>query len=77
MKIGDLVKLPSGKKVRIMCPAVPERPWAALQVGWTWQVCREHGHEAPGVAHYFHENRPIQLDEVDARALAEALNRAG
>ena len=74
LRVGDLLKLPSGRSVRIMCKVEPERPWAAVETGWIWHVIREHGLPAAGVSFYFHADRPIQLDEEDARALAKALN---
>lgn len=71
---GDFIKLPSGKNVRIMVPAVPERPWKAIEVGHVWHVCREHGLPAAGVSFYFGPRGPLQLDEADAMALAKGLN---
>lgn len=76
-RIGDLVSLPSGRKVRLMCAAEAGRPWAPIEVTPSyWHVCREHGVAGhAGVSHYFESRRPLQLDEADARALAIALNR--
>lgn len=77
IRVGDLVTLPSGAKVRVTCPGVPERPWAAIEHAWLWHVCRDHGLEAPSASHYFGgTGRPLQLDEDDAKALAEILNTA-
>lgn len=78
-RVGDEVTLPSGLKVRITAAAVKERPWAAIEVGWLWQVVREHPEPGtPLVQHFFHPTRghPLQLDEADAMVLAAALNRA-
>lgn len=77
VRVGDTVTLPSGLVVPITVAADPARPWAAIEVTHLWHVCRDHGHEQPGVSHYF-GGRPhlLQLDEADARALAAALNRA-
>lgn len=79
IRVGDEVQLPSGLKIKVTAAAVRERPWAALEIGWTWQVCREHADASKPLAeHYFHQqrNHPLQLDEADAKALAAALNRA-
>ena len=76
MKIGDLVKLPSGRKVRVMCAAEKGRPWAAVEITpSSWHVCRDHGQAGHGgVSHYFNTSRPLQLDAADARELAKLLN---
>ena len=53
--------------------AVRDRPSAAVETGWLWHVCREHGREGhPLVSFYFDPLRrtPLQLDEADAKALA-------
>lgn len=77
IRVGDEVTLPSGTKVRITAPAVPERPWVAVEHAWLWHVCREHGLDRPSASHYFGgTGRPLQLDGADAKALAEMLNLA-
>ena len=74
LRPGDIVTLPSGRKVRIMVAAEPSRPWSAIEMGHSWQVCREHGLPAAGVSFYFGDRGPLQLQEDDAKALATTLN---
>jgi hypothetical protein len=65
--------------VRITAHAEPSRPWEEVFLGRNWHVVRKC---APGanpleLEHYFGgERAPLQLDELDAEALAGALNRA-
>ncbi len=76
LRIGELVKLPSGKKVRVIFPTVQGRPWSAVQAEHVWHVCREHGLAAQGVTFVFDpvSRHPMRLDQADAEALATALN---
>lgn len=78
IRVGDGVTLPSGRVVRVTVAAEATRPWAAIETGWLWHVCRDHGRDHPLVSFYFDPVRrtPLQLDEADAKALAAALNRA-
>ena len=67
-----------GMRVKLTVEAVRERPSGAVQTGWLWHVCREHGRERhPLVSFYFDPVRrvPLQLSEEDAKALADFLNR--
>lgn len=67
---------PSGRKVRLMANPEKAWPWAAVETGYVWHVCRDHGIDGrPSTSLYFDSNKPLQLDEGDARALANALNR--
>jgi hypothetical protein len=78
-RVGEEVVLPSGLRVKVTVEAVRDRPWAAIETGWLWHVCREHGRERqPLVSFYFDpvRRRSLQLDERDASALAKILNRA-
>jgi len=78
-RVGDDVTLPSGLRVKLTVKAVRDRPWAAIETGWLWHVCREHGREGHAlVSFYFDPVRriPLQLSEADARALADLLNQA-
>jgi hypothetical protein len=55
------------------------RPWAAVFLGRNWHVIREcaPGGNCLGIEHYFGgQPAPLQLDEADAVALADSLNRA-
>jgi hypothetical protein len=41
-------------RVKVTVEAARDRPWAAVETGWLWHVCREHGCEAqPLVSFYF------------------------
>ena len=76
LRIGDMVKLPSGKRVRVLLPTGASRPWSAVQADHVWQVCREHGLLAQGVSFVFDpvSRNPLRLAAADALALAAALN---
>jgi hypothetical protein len=77
LSIGDAVKLPSGRYVKIVCRSSASRPWQAAKTGYVWHVCRPHQDAAQaGASYYFDPAKPtpLQLDEADAKALAEALN---
>jgi hypothetical protein len=79
IRIGGQMQLPSGRTVRITAKGAETRPWGAVFVGRSWHVVREcSAGDAPGrVQIYFGgEPAPLQLDEADAIALADALNRA-
>ena len=79
-QVGDDVMLPSGRVVRVTVRAVREWPWAAVQTGWLWHVCRKHSRDGHALlSFYFDPVRPaapLLLDEADAKVLAAALNRA-
>ncbi len=75
--VGDDVRLPSGRYVRIVCAASVSRPWQAVETGYVWHVCRPHQDPAQtGASYYFDPAKPtpLQLEETDARALTAALN---
>ena len=74
--IGDRVTLPNGLSVLVTAAADPARPWEAVRSGSRWQVCRRQSLGEHAVSAYSGGRRgALQLDEGDARALAEALNR--
>jgi hypothetical protein len=73
-KLGGSITLPNGLKVRITAAADPNRPWAAVASGRLWYVCREHGQHDAGGFYFGGRATPLLLDEVSARALADALN---
>jgi hypothetical protein len=52
------------------------RPWQAQENKGVWNVCRlQNPSSSAGVALYYGGNAiPLQLDEADARRLAELLN---
>ena len=63
----------------ITAAAAPTRPWGAVFLGRNWHVVREcPTGQAPGRVQYYFGGTlgPLQLDEADALALAEMLNRA-
>jgi len=69
--------LPSGRHVKIVCAASRSRPWQAVETGFVWHVRRPHPYpEQGGASYYFDPAKPtpLQMDEADARALADALN---
>jgi hypothetical protein len=76
MDLGTEVKLPSGRRVRLTAPFDARRPWSATQVQNAWQVCRALAQpgERGGAFYYGGSPLPLQLNEEDAKALAELLN---
>jgi hypothetical protein len=75
-RIGERVTLPTGLSVLVTAAADPARPWQAMRAGPHWQVCRQRSQGDSAVSAFFGGRRgALQLDEEDARALAEALNR--
>jgi len=80
LSVGDEVTLPSGRRVNLVCAASRARPWRATETGYVWHVCRlHHDVNQAGASYYFDpaKSTPLQLDEADAKALAEALNAVG
>ncbi|MEO8925496.1 MAG: hypothetical protein ABI330_22210 [Caldimonas sp.] len=77
VELGSEVRLPSGRVVRITAPADNLRPWTALVRGSVWQVCRPRGRSGERGASLYYGGKPVaeELDETDARALAEILNQ--
>ena len=74
--IGERVALPTGLSVLVTAAADPARPWQAMRAGTHWRVCRQQSQGDNAVSAYFGGRRgALQLDEEDAKALAEALNR--
>ena len=71
------VALPSGKLVRITAPADTMRPWQAIPNKHSWHVGRPHQRAEHGWAALYYGGAPlpVELDETDAKALAEVLNR--
>lgn len=75
-QIGERVTLPKGLSVLVTAAADPARPWQALRAGSHWQVCRQQSQGDSAVSAYFGGRRgALHLDQEDALALAEALNR--
>ncbi len=77
LSVGDELKLPSGRHVKVVCAASRTRRWQAIETGYVWHVCRLGLHAGrAGASYYFDPAKPtpLQLDEADAKALAEALN---
>lgn len=75
-QIGDRVTLPKGLSVLVTAAADPARPWQAMRAGSHWQVCRRQSLDEGTVSAYFGGRRgALRLEEEDARALAETLNR--
>lgn len=77
-QVGDTVSLPSGRAVLLTVPAEPSRPWMLHASGSAWQLRREHSawqvHRSPWEHYAGAGDAPLQLTELDARALATALN---
>ena len=77
-QVGDTVSLPSGRAVLLTLPAEPSRPWRLHASGSAWQLRREHSasqvHRSPWEHYAGDGDGPLQLSELDARALAAALN---
>jgi hypothetical protein len=70
------VTLPKGLSVLVTAAADPARPWEAMRTGPHWQVCRQQSVGEHMMSAFSGGRRgALQLDEEDARALAEALNR--
>lgn len=78
IRVGDSVTLPSGAVVKVTVEAVRDRPWAAIETGWVWHVCRFHQHADQPCASFYYGGKaiPVQLQGDDAKALADLLNRA-
>ncbi len=75
-QIGDRLTLPKGLSVLVTAAADPARPWQAMRAGSHWRVCRRQSYDEGAVSAYFGGRRgALQLDEQDALALAEMLNR--
>jgi hypothetical protein len=76
--VGDSVALPSGVVVKITGRALRQRPWAAVGVGSLWYVCGKQGRDDRSAAFFLAANgrTPLELEEVDARALEKILNSA-
>ena len=77
-EVGGQVTLPSGLVVLITVAADPDRPWSAVPLGHRWQVGRLHLNDGSSRLSLYHAGKrmPLQLDQVDARTLAEILNRS-
>lgn len=75
-ELGSRVALPSGKIVSITAPADVNRPWQAVHNKGIWNVCRPQGRSGSAGAAFYYGGQavPLQLDETDARRLAELLN---
>jgi hypothetical protein len=77
IELGSDATLPSGKQVRITAPADVQRPWQAIQGKRSWHVGRPNRQPDDGKATLYYGGTPVpvELDEADAKALAEILNR--
>ncbi len=78
-RIGDVVKLRSGKSVALKTSAESSRPWRPAPDGEMWQFRREQKADLVHGSAWEHycgdEILPLRLSEIDAVALAAALNR--
>ena len=75
-RVGDQVALPSGASFTVTAPGDGASPWSAAQSGALWSVCRASSIGAAMQLFYGGRRAPVQLNESDAKALAELLNRA-
>ena len=78
VKLGDVVRLPSGLEARITSAANPQSPWRVVSAGAVSLLFRvATGEDDRPFVHFFGgDEAPSQFVPTDAAVLAELLNRA-